>query len=92
MNKRGLDYIKSILNEREYQAVTTLIKEVNCKDVSGDNVNSYITDIRKTLNTISYRKDMLTHALNVLEKYVECGERGDLEFEECIKGSQLLDA
>ena len=92
MNKRESDCIKDILNKREYQAVTALIEEVNDKSINEDNVGSYIKEIKKTLSIISYRKDMLAHALHALAKHVECGERGDFEFEESIKGSQLLDA
>ena len=91
MNKRELDCIKDILNEREYQAVTKLIEEVNDKSISEDSVISYIKEIKNTLNIISHRKNMLTCALNALEQYVESGERGSSEFEESIKGSQLLD-
>ena len=92
MNKRELNYIGNILSDRECQAVTALIKEVNDKHLSEDNVGSYIKEIKNTLNIISSRKNMLVNALGVLERYLECGERGDFEFEESIKESQLLDA
>jgi len=92
MNKKELDSIRAILTDREYQAVTKLIEEVSGRNISQDNVGSYITEIKNTLNTISYRKDMLTNALNALERYLECGKRDDIQFEESIRGSQLLDA
>ncbi|MDE0151171.1 MAG: hypothetical protein OXK80_01570 [Bdellovibrionales bacterium] len=92
MNERTQDCIKDILSDRECRAVTKLIEEVNEKKISADSVGLYIQEIKNTLNTISHRKEMLTHALYVLEKYVDQGQRGNFEFEESIKGSQLLDA
>ena len=90
MNKRELNNIKDILNEREHRAVTKLIEEVNDKSINEDSVISYIKEIKKTLNIISHRKNMLAYALNALEQYAKSGERGDSGFEESIKGSQLL--
>lgn len=91
MNEKNLAHIKNVLSDHEYQAVTALIEEVNDKHLSEDSVGSYIKEIKSTLNIISSRKEMLINALDVLERYLECGERGDFEFEESIKGSQLLD-
>lgn len=90
MNEKTQNCIKDIFSDREYQAVTKLIEEVNEKKISADSVGSYIQEIKNTLNTISHRKEMLTHALYVLEKYIEQGKRDGFEFEESIKGSQLL--
>ena len=89
-SKRILDGIKSVLSEREYQAVTKLIEEVNDKSLTESSVDFYIKEIKKTLNTITYRKNMMTCALNALEQYVESGDRSRLEFEENIKNSRLL--
>ena len=91
MSKRESDSINDVLNDREYQAVTKLLEEINDKSMSEKNIGSYIKEIKQTLKTISHRKNMLAQALNVLEKYTESGKRDDsLEFEEHIKGSRLL--
>ena len=90
MHKRALDCIRDVLKEREYQAVTKLIEEVNDKSINEDSVGFYVTEIQQTLKTISCRKDMLTYALKALEQYIESGNRSAVEFEENIKGSKLL--
>ena len=91
MNKRESDSIKDVLTEREYQAVTKLLEEINDKNISEKNIGSYVREIRQTLKTISHRKNMLMQALNVLEKYTESGKRdSNSQFEESITGSQLL--
>ena len=92
MSKKELDHIKDVLKEREFQAVTKLLEEINDKTLNEDTVGFYITEIKKTLNIISHRKAMLTQALNALEQYVETGDRSSVEFEEHIKGSRLLDS
>ena len=89
MNNRKSDCIRDVLKPHEYQAIHTLIEEVNNKKLSEDSVGAYTQEIKQTLKIISHRKDMLTHALHVLEKYLECGNRGDFRFEESIKGSRL---
>ena len=91
MNKRESDSINDVLNEREYKAVTKLLEEINDKSMSEKNIDSYIKEIKQTLKTISHRKNMLTQALDVLEKYMESGKRDDsVDLEENIKGSRLL--
>ena len=90
MDKRALDCIRDVLKEREYQAVTKLLEEINDKSISEDSVGSYVKEIQQTLKTISCRKDMLTYALKALERYIESGQRDNIEFEESIKGSKLL--
>ena len=90
MDKRALDCIRDVLKEHEYKAVTKLIEEVNDRSISEDSVGSYVKEIQQTLKIISCRKDMLTYALNALEQYIESGQRDDIEFEESIRGSKLL--
>ena len=89
MHKRELDCIKDILSKPEYQVVTKLIEEVNNKNLQQDSVGFYVQEIKKTLNIISHRKNMMTCALNALERYIESGEK--ISFEKSIKGSRLLD-
>ena len=91
MNKRESDSIKDVLNEREYKAVTKLLEEINDKSMSEKSIGSYVKEIKQTLETISHRKNMLTQALDVLEKYIKSGKRDDsVDLEENIKGTRLL--
>ena len=93
MSKRELDSINDVLKDREYRAVTKLLEEINDKSMSEKNIASYIKEIKQTLKTISHRKNMLTHTLNVLENYAESGQRNsNFEFEESIEGSRLLNS